>query len=153
MNKQRIKRLGIVLKMAEEKEQQDLQTWGRYQQQAEQEQQKLEQLEQYITEYRISLTHLGADQGNQQITVMQGGQVQNTIAFIEQIKEACGHQQNQINLIQQQAEGAQRVYLEARAKAEALRKLIGKLGQQLSAIEEKQAQKLMDEFAARIARK
>ncbi len=153
MNKQRIKRLGIVLKMAEEKEQQDLQTWGRYQQQAEQEQQKLEQLEQYMNEYRISLTNQGSSSQTQQpATVMQGGQVQNTIAFIEQIKEACGHQQNQINLIQQQAEGAQRVYLEARAKAEALRKLISKLGDQLSAIEEKQAQKLMDEFAARIAR-
>lgn len=148
MSKQRIKRLGIVLKMAEEKEQQDLQTWGRYQQQAEQEQQKLTQLEDYINEYRASLTTNQADPS----TMMRGGQVQNTIAFIEQIKDACGHQQNQINLIQKQAEGAQRVYLEARAKAEALRKLINKLGDQLSASEEKQAQKLMDEFAARIAR-
>ncbi len=145
MSKQRAKRLGLVLKMAEEKEQTDLQTWGRYQQQLEQEQATFNQLEEYMTEYRTTLTSNHA-------AAIKGGQVQNTIAFIEQIKEACGHQQQQINLIQQQAEGAQRVYLAARAKAQALRKLIEKLNSQASAIEEKQEQKLMDEFAARSAR-
>ncbi len=145
MSKQRIKRLKFVLAMAEEKEKKDLQTWGQYQQRLVQEQEKLSQLEQYMLEYRTSLT-------SQQAISIQGGQIQNTIAFIEQIKEASGHQESQINLVQQQAEGAKRVYLQARAKAEALRKLIEKLSQQLTAIEEKQDQKLMDEFAARSAR-
>lgn len=137
--------MGFVLKMAEEKEQQDLRVWGQYQQKLEQEQQTLTQLEGYMTEYRISLT-------SQTTTAIQGGQIQNTIAFIEQIKDASNHQQQQINLIQQQAEGAQRVYLAARAKAEALRKLIQKLKDQTHALEEKQDQKMMDEFAARSAR-
>lgn len=145
MSKQRVKRLKFVLTMAEEKEQKDLKTWGQYQQRLVQEQEKITLLEQYMTEYRSSLT-------TQQSIAIQGGQVQNTIAFIEQIKDASDHQQNQINLVQQQAEGAQRVYLQARSKAEALRKLIGKLNLQLYAIEEKQDQKLMDEFAARSAR-
>ncbi len=145
MSQQRVKRLAIVLKMAEDKEQEDLKTWGRYQQQLEQEQAKYTQLEGYMTEYRNTLTA-------QQSTVIQGGQVQNTIAFIEQIRTACGHQQNQINLIQQQSEGAQRIYLEARSKAEALRKLIDKLSNQVATVEAKQEQKLMDEFAARSAR-
>lgn len=145
MSKQRVKRLKFVLAMAEEKEQKDLQTWGQYQQRLLQEQEKITQLEQYMTEYRSSLT-------TQQSVPIQGGQIQNTIAFIEQIKNACGHQQNQINLVQQQMEGAQRVYLQSRSKAEALRKLIEKLTSQLSAIAEKQDQKLMDEFAARSAR-
>lgn len=145
MSKQRVKRLKFVLTMAEEKEQKNLQTWGQYQQRLLQEQEKLTQLEQYMTEYRSSLT-------TQQSVAIRGGQIQNTIAFIEQIKNASGHQQNQINLVQQQSEGAQRVYLQARSKAEALRKLIEKLNSQLSAIEEKQDQKLMDEFAARSAR-
>jgi flagellar FliJ protein len=145
MSKQRVKRLKFVLAMAEEKEKKDLQTWGQYQQRLIKEQEKITLLEQYMTEYRSSLT-------TQHSTSIQGGQIQNTIAFIEQIKEACGHQQNQINLVQQQAEGAQRVYLQARSKAEALRKLIGKLTLQLSAIADKQDQKLMDEFAARSAR-
>jgi flagellar FliJ protein len=145
MSKQRIKRMGFVLKMAAEKEQQDLRVWGQYQQKLEQEQGTLTQLEQYMTEYRTSLT-------SQSTTAIQGGQVQNTIAFIEQIKEASNHQQQQINLIQQQAEGAQRVYLASRAKAEALRKLIQKLKNQVYALEEKQDQKMMDEFAARSAR-
>ncbi|OUS40220.1 flagellar export protein FliJ [Oleispira antarctica] len=145
MSKQRIKRLKFVLSMAEEKEKKDLQTWGQYQQRLVQEQEKLSQLEQYMMEYRTSLT-------SQQAVAIQGGQIQNTIAFIEQIKEASGHQESQINLVQQQAEGAKRVYLQARAKAEALRKLIEKLSQQLTAVAEKQDQKLMDEFAARSAR-
>jgi flagellar FliJ protein len=145
MSKQRIKRLKFVLAMAEEKEKKDLQTWGQYQQRLVQEQEKLSQLEQYMLEYRTSLT-------SQQAVSIQGGQIQNTIAFIEQIKEASGHQESQINLVQQQAEGAKRVYLQARAKAEALRKLIEKLSQQLTAVAEKQDQKLMDEFAARSAR-
>ena len=145
MSKQRIKRLKFVLAMAEEKEKKDLQAWGQYQQRLVQEQEKLSQLEQYMLEYRTSLT-------SQQAISIQSGQIQNTIAFIEQIKEASGHQESQINLVQQQAEGAKRVYLQTRAKAEALRKLIEKLSQQLTAIEEKQDQKLMDEFAARSAR-
>lgn len=145
MSKQRVKRMGFVLQMAEEQERQDLQVWGQYQQQLDQELEKLTQLEEYMQEYRVSLT-------STQTAAIQGGQIQNTIAFIEQIKDACGHQQQQINLIQQQAEGAQRVYLAARAKAEALRKLIQKLKDQAFAIEEKQDQKMMDEFAARSAR-
>jgi flagellar FliJ protein len=145
MSKQRIKRLGFVLKMASDKEQQDLKVWGQYQQKLEQETATLTQLEQYMTEYRLSLT-------SQQTKAIQGGQVQNTIAFIEQIQNASGHQQQQINLVQQQAEGAKRLYLAARSKAEALRKLIEKLKQQTVALEEKQDQKMMDEFAARSAR-
>jgi flagellar FliJ protein len=145
MSKQRIKRLGFVLKMAADKEQQDLKVWGQYQQKLEQETATLTQLEQYMTEYRSSLT-------SQQTGPIQGGQIQNTIAFIEQIKDASGHQQQQIDLVQQQAEGAKRLYLAARAKAEALRKLIEKLTQQTVALEEKQDQKMMDEFAARSAR-
>ena len=145
MSKQRIKRLGFVLKMAADKEQQDLQVWGQYQQKLEQEKEKLTQLEQYMSEYRNSLT-------SQKSAPIQGGQVQNTIAFIEQIKDASGHQEQQIDLVQQQADGAKRVYLDARAKAEALRKLIEKLTLQATAIEDKQDQKMMDEFAARSAR-
>ncbi|CCK75393.1 MAG: flagellar export protein FliJ [Oleispira antarctica] len=145
MSKQRVKRLGFVLKMAADKEQQDLKVWGQYQQKLEQEVGTLTQLEQYMTEYRSSLT-------SQHAAPIQGGQIQNTIAFIEQIKEASGHQQQQIDLVQQQAEGAKRVYLAARAKAEALRKLIEKLNLQAYALEEKQDQKMMDEFAARSAR-
>ncbi|MEH6447909.1 MAG: flagellar export protein FliJ [Oleispira sp.] len=145
MSKQRIKRLGFVLKMAEDKEKQDLQVWGNYQQKLEQEQEKITLLEQYMMEYRNSLT-------SQHGSAIKGGQVQNTIAFIEQIKQASTHQQQQINLVQQQTEGAQRVYLAARAKAEALRKLIEKLHQQAVVIEGKQDQKMMDEFAARSAR-
>jgi flagellar FliJ protein len=145
MSKQRIKRLGFVLKMAADKEQQDLKIWGQYQQKLEHEVGKLTQLEQYMTEYRLSLT-------SQQSGPIQGGQIQNTIAFIEQIKDASSQQQQQINLIEQQAEGAKRLYLAARAKAEALRKLIEKMNNQAFALEEKQDQKMMDEFAARSAR-
>jgi flagellar FliJ protein len=145
MSKQRVKRLQFVLDMAEEKEKTDLKNWGIYQKKLLQEQEKLTQLEQYMVEYRSNLTSHTA-------TSIRGGQVQNTIAFIEQIKEASGHQQQQIHLVQQQADGAQRVYLTSRSKAQALRQLIDKLNSQLSAVAEKQDQKLMDEFAARSAR-
>ena len=145
MSKQRVKRLQFVLAMAEEKEKTDLKSWGIYQQKLLQEQEKLAQLDQYMAEYRSSLT-------SQQTVAIRGGQIQNTIAFIEQIKDASGHQQQQINLVEQQAEGAQRVYLASRSKAQALRTLIEKLNSQLAATAEKQDQKLMDEFAARSAR-
>lgn len=145
MSKQRVKRLQFVLNMAAEKEKTDLQNWGVYQKKLLQEQEKLTQLDQYMTEYRSSLT-------SQQSISIRGGQVQNTIAFIEQIKNASGHQEQQINLVQQQVEGAQRVYLASRSKAQALRQLIEKLNLQLSTTAEKQDQKLMDEFAARSAR-
>lgn len=146
MSKQRVKRLAMVLKMAEEKEQKDLQVWGRYQKKLEEERAKVTQLEGYMADYQNTLT------ASSQNLKIQGGQIQNTIAFIEQIKDACGHQEQQISLVSQQAEGAKRVYLESRTKAEALRKLIVKLNNQEAAIEDKKEQKLMDEFAARSAR-
>lgn len=146
MSKQRIKRLAMVLKMAEDKEQQDLQSWGRCQQKLEEERNKITQLEGYMTDYRNTLT------SSSQNLSIQGGQVQNTIAFIEQIKDACGHQEQQVNLVEQQAEAAKRVYLESRTKAEALRKLIVKLSAQEKSVADKAEQKLMDEFAARSAR-
>lgn len=146
MSQQRIKRLAMVLKMAEEKEQKDLQSWGICQQKLEEEREKITQLEGYMADYRNTLT--SSSQGLK----IQGGQVQNTIAFIEQIKEACGHQEQQISLVEQRAEAAKRVYLESRTKAEALRKLIVKLNDQVRSLADKAEQKMMDEFAARSAR-
>lgn len=63
------------------------------------------------------------------------------------------HQEQQISLVEQRAEAAKRVYLEACTKAEALRKLIVKLSDQERSIADKTEQKIMDEFAARSARK
>ena len=148
MSKARIKRLGFVLDMAEKQERERLQTWGRYQTQQQQEKDKYDQLDRYLQEYRGSFASIGSEHPS-----LKGGQIQNTIAFIEQLKVALGHQQAQINVINQQLEGAKKVYLSARSKASALRKLIEKLTQKLNAEDEKQLQKLMDEFSARSALK
>jgi len=148
MSKQRIKRLQFILDMAKKQEQADLQSWGQLQQQLAAEQQKVEQLQGYLGEYQQNLTSQpGGASG-----MISGGQVQNLISFINQLKSAIDQQNMQMNLIQQRVDQARDVYLKSRAKVEALQKLINKRQEQLSVVEEKQLQKLMDEAASRMSR-
>lgn len=150
MSKQRIKRLQFILEMEQQKEQQDLKVWGQYQQQLAQEKNKVTELQGYLGEYQQGLTsNAGNQSGGAHIS---GGQVQNIISFIDQLKSAIDQQNMQLNLIQQQVDNARIVYLKSRAKVEALQKLIGKRQDQISAAEEKQLQKLMDEAAGRMFR-
>lgn len=148
MSKQRIKRLQFILDMAKKQEQQDLQSWGQCQQQLAEEQQKVSQLENYLGEYQQNLTMQTPGTGGH----ISGGQIQNLVSFIEQLKSAINQQNMQMNLIQQRVDQARDVYLKSRAKVEALQKLIDKRQQHLSAAEEKQLQKLMDEAASRMSR-
>lgn len=159
MSKQRIKRLQFILARAKEKEQQDLKVWGQYQQKLAAEEQTVNQLGQYMSEYQSSLTcspsggeHTKGEQPPSPQMPIKSGQMHNTIAFIEQLKNAIDHQQSQLHLIQQQVDGARKVYLKSKAKSDALKKLIEKREDQLSVLEEKQLQKLMDEAAGRMAR-
>jgi len=148
MSKQRIKRLQFILDMAKKQEQADLQSWGQLQQQLAAEQQKVEQLQGYLGEYQQNLTSQpGGASG-----MISGGQVQNLISFINQLKSAIDQQNMQMNLIQQRVDQARDVYLKSRAKVEALQKLINKRQEQISVVEEKQLQKLMDEAASRMSR-
>ena len=148
MSKQRIKRLQFILDMAKKQEQADLQSWGQLQQQLAAEQQKVEQLQGYLGEYQQNLT----SQPGEASGMISGGQVQNLISFINQLKSAIDQQNMQMNLIQQRVDQARDVYLKSRAKVEALQKLINKRQEQLSVVEEKQLQKLMDEAASRMSR-
>ena len=148
MSKQRIKRLQFILDMAKKQEQADLQSWGQLQQQLAAEQQKVEQLQGYLGEYQQNLTSQPAGASG----MISGGQVQNLISFINQLKSAIDQQNMQMNLIQQRVDQARDVYLKSRAKVEALQKLINKRQEHLSVAEEKQLQKLMDEAASRMSR-
>ena len=149
MSKQRIKRLQFILDMAKKQEQSDLQNWGQLQQQLAEESEKVTQLQGYLGEYQQNLTTQSAGTSG----IISGGQVQNLISFIDQLKSAIDQQNMQMNLMQQRVDQARDVYLKSRAKVEALQKLINKRQQQLSAAEEKQLQKLMDEAASRMARR
>lgn len=142
----RAKRLLLIVKMAEDHEQQCLTAWGEGQRQLKQAEEQLQELNVYLNDYQMKLTSNNA-QG-----AIGSGQVQNIISFINQLKNAVEQQKQQINLISSQCDQAKQAYLTAHSKVKALKKLIEKFEQQFSAAEEKQLQKLMDEFSARISR-
>lgn len=141
----RAKRLQLVVKMAKEKEQQTLAQWGQCQQDLKQAKLQLEELEQYLHDYQMKLT-------SQNTGSIASGQIQNVISFINQLKSASEQQNQQIQLLSRHCDFAKQQYLTAHSKVKGLQKLIEKIESQFSAAEEKQLQKLMDEFSARISR-
>jgi len=140
----RAKRLKVIVDLAEKAEQQALSEWGQLQQKLVQEQQQQQQLEDYAAEYQRSLSTPSA-QG------MTGGAIQNALGFIGQIKQALTQQQQQLTLIEKQVDSAQQAYLEQHGKVKALHHLLEKLDHEYDQEQDKQAQRLADEWANRAA--
>jgi len=140
----RAKRLQVVLELAERDEQQALQNWGEIQQKLQQEEQQRQQLSAYRGEYQSKISA----PGNEQISA---GHIHNTLGFMAQIESAMKSQAEQISVLTQQAESARELYLKLHGKTKALTELIERLEQEAASAEDKQAQKLADEWANRAA--
>ena len=82
----RAKRLLLIVKMAEDHEQQCLTAWGEGQRQLKQAEEQLQELNVYLNDYQMKLTSNNA-QG-----AIGSGQIQNIISFINQLKNAVEQQ-------------------------------------------------------------
>jgi len=140
----RAKRLKLVVDLAEKAEQQALAEWGRLQQQQQQEEDKKQQLDTYVAEYQRAIA-LPSERK------LNGGNIQNALGFIGQIRQALSQQQQQLVLLQQQVEHAQQRYLQQHGKLKALHNLLEKLDAEFDQQQEKNAQKQADEWANRMA--
>ena len=140
----RAKRLKVIVDLAEKAEQQALAEWGRLQQKLQQEEQQKQQLDSYVSEYQKRISAPSSQQ-------LSGGSIQNALGFISQIKQALNQQQQQLNLLQQQVDNAHSVYTSQHGKVKALHNLLDKLDKEFDSEQEKQAQRLADEWANRKA--
>lgn len=140
----RAKRLQVLLDMAEREEQELLRRWGELQQQLQAEQEQRQQLVSYNEEYqqRISMPGQG---------MVSAGTLHATLGFMQQIERALQQQSEKLNLLQKQTEQARQRYLDQHGKVRALTGLMDKLDLEHAAGEEKQQQKLADEWANRAA--
>lgn len=140
----RARRLRLIVDLAEKAEQQALAEWGRLQQKLQQEEQQKQQLDDYVGEYQRGISMPSSRS-------LRGGDIHNAMGFISQIKQALSQQQQQIALLQQQVEQAQQAYVEQHAKVKALHNLLEKLDLEFDQQQDKQAQRLADEWANRAA--
>ena len=138
----RAKRLQVIVDLAEKAEQQALAEWGKLQQKLQQEEAQKQQLDSYVAEYQKGISVPSA-------RTLSGGSIQNALGFIGQIKQALLQQSEQLNLTQQQAEQAKKVYMEQHGKVKALHGLQEKLNAEFDAQQDKQAQRVADEWANR----
>jgi len=109
----RARRLQVVLDLTEREEQQALQQWGELQQRLAQEQEQRQQLQLYSQEYQQKISSPSP-------APLGAGQIHNTLGFIGQIDQAIDAQQQQIALLKQQADAAQKQYLAVHGKAKGI---------------------------------
>ncbi|KZZ49031.1 MAG: flagellar export protein FliJ [Saccharospirillaceae bacterium] len=140
----RAKRLQVIVDLTEKSEQQALAEWGKLQQKLQQEEAQKAQLDSYISEYQKGISMPSTRQ-------LRGGSIQNALGFIGQIKQALLQQNEQLSLTRQQVDQAKKVYMEQHGKVKALCGLQDKLNAEFDAQQDKQAQRVADEWANRKA--
>lgn len=140
----RVQRLKSLLELAQQTEQEALAQWGQEQQRLKQAQQQQQQLAVYIAEYR---QQLALPSGR----VQAGGQIHNTLGFIQQVESALTSQDEQVQLASQQVDAAQQRYLLQHQKSKSLDQLMSRLNKKHRAEQERQEQKEADEWASRSA--
>ncbi|MCP4596520.1 flagellar export protein FliJ [Neptuniibacter sp.] len=139
MNK-RSKRLQLVLDLAEKKKQQADQFLAASKQRVEQDQQTLQQLDQYLVEYRQN--YLGANAEG-----CSGAQLHSQLAFMQKIEEAKRTQLQAMERNQQELDVVEQHWKSAYARVKGMQKLTDKARDAEIQAEEKELQKQLDERA------
>lgn len=140
----RAKRLELIFQLAEKDEKQALKNWGEIQQKLDLETQQREQLIQYADEYR---SRFSADHNDQ----LNAGYLHHCLDFISKIEKGLQAQQEQLHLLQAQAEQAKQVFLQAQAKRKGFEHMLDKLDKEYDQAQLKVEQKEADEWANRRA--
>jgi len=136
----RSQRMAPVLKYEQFKEDQAAQTWSDAQMRLFQEQQKLQQLQEYVQGYH---DEVGLVSG-QATTALR---IRNYHAFISRLNMAIEQQQQQVNLVQAEVQQLEQQWLQQYGSRKGMEKLVGKYQTAELIAEDKQEQKEQDELA------
>jgi len=134
------KQLYIVLEMANKKEQEELKNYSQAQQQLTQLKQQMESLSQYKADYLGQMK----PENNQEITATKLIQLQG---FLTQIDQSIFKQRDVIASASLIVDARKKAWGKAKQYCDSIEFLIEKQGKELAFKEDKQQQKLSDEFA------
>ena len=137
MNK-RSKRLQIVLDLAEKKKKQADQFLAASRQRVEQDQQTMQQLQQYMSEYHDNYLGVNAEG-------CSGAQLHAQQAFMQKIKDAQDTQKQAMEQNRKELEVVEQHWKEAYARLQGISKLTDKVKKQEELDQEKALQKQLDE--------
>ncbi len=139
----RSQRLNAVVELAHRKAQDGARALAYIQQKLQADEQQLEQLHQYLHEYRTSLY-------NQAIKGISAQQFRIHNNFSENVDRAIAQQSNQVATVTRQVEQVRQHWQVLDAKYKGLLKLKDRLVQEERAVQDKQEQKEQDEYAGRM---
>ena len=142
----RASRLAPVVDMAEKTEKAAAPRLGHFQGQVNLANSKLGDLENFRGEYQAQWV----DRGSQGVT---GQWLRNYQYFLGQLETAVGQQRQSLVWHQNNLDKARETWQPAYARVEGLRKLVQRYADEARQLEDKRAQKLMDELSQRLPRK
>lgn len=133
----RSQRIQKLVELSQKKEDNVARLLARQQAKVEQEKQKLQQLEEYASQYESERNLLG----------LSPYLVTNYQHFVSRLEQAVQQQKGAISQSEHQANQAQQQWLIARAKTKSMDLVKGKHAEQERILEDKLEQKQIDEFA------
>ncbi|MCW8157320.1 flagella biosynthesis chaperone FliJ [Stutzerimonas stutzeri] len=140
----RAARLAPVIEMAERAERDAARLLGQAQMQLTQAETKLAELEQYFGDYQQQWMQ----QGSQGVS---GQWLMNYQRFLSQLESAIGQQQRSVNWYRDNLLKLRQQWHQKHARVEGLSKLIESYQREARIAADKREQKLLDEFAQRLA--
>ncbi|MBK3867805.1 flagella biosynthesis chaperone FliJ [Pseudomonas stutzeri] len=140
----RAARLAPVIAMAEKAEQEAARLLGQGQAQLNQAEAKLGELEQYFRDYQQQWMQ----QGSQGVS---GQWLMNYQRFLSQLESAIGQQQRSVNWYRDNLLKLRQQWHQRHVRVEGLSKLIESYQREARIAADKHEQKLLDEFAQRLA--
>ncbi len=138
----RSQRLAVVVTLAQRKADESARALGYIRQRLQADQQQLQQLEEYLVEYRTSLQ----TQGQQGVSAQQ---FRVFVNFSQNVERAIEQQQQQVATVTRQVEQVRRHWQRLDARHKGLGKLHARLLLEESVAQERVEQKEQDEFAGR----
>lgn len=138
----RSRRLAVVLRLEEQKEQEALERMGEARKQVEQQREQVENLHRYQQEYRDQIRR--SQQGVVQVARLQAWQ-----AFIAQLDQVIRQQQKQLEQVETVFETRKKSWQEAWERRRGMEKYIESCRQQEQREQDVREQKLADEAAGR----
>lgn len=138
----RSQRLAVVVTLAQRKADESARALAYIKQKLRADQQQLQQLEEYLVEYRTSLQ----TQGQQGVSAQQ---FRVFVNFSQNVERAIEQQKQQVATVTRQVEQVRRHWQRLDARHQGLEKLHARSLLEESAAQERVAQKEQDEFAGR----
>jgi len=137
----RSERLKNIMSMAEKKEQNAANALGYLNTKIMNEEQKREQLMGYELEYHEQIIETGK-------TGINGATLRTYFGFMGKLSHAANQQIGHIAELEQQVDQVQEYWFKTRGKLKAFESLVDKVERQEAAEQDKQEQKMLDEFAS-----